>query len=269
MNLEKLQNDFIAAIFNQDRDTALKYIQTDKRLDAKQRLGIYRGSVHAILTQSLGDTFPVTKALLGEEFFDKMCDLFIDKYPPSTPFFSHFGDNLALFLSDFEPVKAISFIADMAAFEWSRHKLWQQLPSQAFDFSQIASLNEEQQTKLIFHLNPTLHLFQSNFRIDLIWFAHQEDNDIELDEIDINADINLLIWKSDNSIKIANFETNTLIENEYISENSFTNKEYWDFLNDVSKAINITELAAKYSEKFPDLLNKGIQDGRIESFTCD
>ena len=153
MKLDQLQNDFIAAIFNTDRESALNHILGDDRLDAKERLGIYRGSVHGILTQSLGDTFPVCKALLGEEFFDKMCDRFIDKYPPSTPFFSHYGDNLSTFLSDFDPVKTIPFIADVAAFEWTRHQLWQQTPSEAFDFSQIASLTEEQQANIVFKLS--------------------------------------------------------------------------------------------------------------------
>lgn len=273
MKLDKLQQDFIAAIFNTDRETALDYVQGDDRLDASQRLGIYRGSVHCILTQSLGNTFPVCKELLGEEFFDKMCDRFIDKYPPSTPFFSHYGDNLSTFLNDFDPVKTISFISDVAAFEWSRHKLWQQIPSKPFDYSQIATLNEEQQAKIVFKLSRSLHLFQSDYRIDLIWFAHQDGSDIELEDIEINTEINLLMWKGNKTIKIANLVTDDSADKDVSFSNNFsdnfTNKEYWKFLKAVSNKLNITELAAEFDAQFPDLLNKSIQDGWIESFTCD
>jgi len=271
MKLDQLQNDFIAAIFNEDRETALTYVQGDDRLDAGQRLGIYRGSVHGILTQSLGVTFPVTKALLGEEFFDKMCDHFIDDYPPNTPFFSHFGDNLSRFLNEFEPVNTISFISDVAAFEWARHRLWQQTPSEAFNFSQIAALTEEQQANIVFHLNRSLHLFQSEYRIDLIWFAHQDDSDIKLEDIEMNTEINLLMWKGENSVKMANLETNenSLEDVQDNEESHFTNKEYWNFLKAISNKSNITELAKKFDQKFPKLLNKSIKDGWIESFTCD
>lgn len=266
MKLDQLQNDFIASIFNEDRETALTYVHDDDRLTASERLGIYRGSVHGILTQALGDTFLVVKALLGEEFFDKMCDRFIDQYPPSTPFFSDFGSDLSHFLSEFEPLKTIPFISDMAEFEWSRHKLWQQTPSQPFDFSQIATLTEEEQTQVVFHLSRSLHLFQSNYRIDLIWFAHQDNSDIKLEEIDVNSEINLLVWKRDNSIKIANYNASDLI-NVDDTDNQTSNKEYWNFLKAIENKLNITELAIEFEEKFPVLLNQSIQDGWIESFT--
>ncbi len=273
MKLDQLQNDFIAAIFNEDRETVLNYVQGDDKLDASERLGIYRGSVHGILTQSLGDTLPVCKALLGEEFFDKMCDRFIDQYPPSTPFFSHYGNDVPLFLREFEPVKTLPFIPDVAVFEWSRHSLWSQTPSEPFDFSQIATLNEEQQAKIVFQLSRSLHLFKSDYRIDHIWFAHQANSDIKLEDIDINSEINLLMWKSDNSIKIANLETDdsfdkgSSLENGF--NNTFTNKEYWDFLNAVATELNITELAAKFDQHFPELLNESIKNGWIESFTSN
>lgn len=268
MKLEQLQQDFIAAIFNTDRTSAVEHVKGDDRLNANQRLNIYRGSVHGILTQSLGETFPVCKQLLGEEFFDKMCDRFIDQYPPSTPFFSHFGNNLALFLSEFEPVNNLPFIPDVAAFEWSRHELWRQKVNDPFDFSQIANLTEEQQARLLFTLSPSLHLFQSEYRIDLIWFAHQDNSDIALEDIDINTEINLLLWKSHNGddsiLKVANYELASKIEGV-----GFNTKDYWDFLYAVANQKDITELATEFEEKFPELLNKSIQDGWIESFTCD
>lgn len=273
MKLDQLQNDFIAAIFNEDRERAETYVVGDDRLDASQRLGIYRGSVHGILTQSLSDTFPICKALLGEKFFDKMCDRFIDKYPPTTPFFSQYGNKLASFLDSFEPVKEIPYISDIALFEWKRHELWQQISNEPFDFSQIASLSEAQQEKLIFNLSPSLSLFNSEYRIDLIWFAHQENSDLQLEEIDINNEINLLMWKGNDSIKIANFEskesTNLETRSEKNVKTNFSNKEYWDFLKAISDKLTITELALQFGEKFPELLKQSILDGRIESFTCE
>jgi hypothetical protein len=271
MKLEKIQQDFIAAIFNTDRDTAIAHVEGDNRLDASQRLGIYRGSVHGILTQSLGDTFPVCKALVGDEFFDKMCDIFVDKHPPTTPFFSHYGDKLSTFLGNFDPVNSIPFLKDVAELEWSRHMLWQQASKEPFDFSQIASLNEEQQANIVFHISSNLHLITSDYRIDHIWFAHQDDNDNQLEDINIESEteVNLLIWKTDNSIRMVNFETNTTNNLSHNFSDNFTDQDYWRFLNSVSDKTKITELASEFEAIFPELLNKGIQDGWIESFTCD
>jgi len=268
MELEKLQRDFIAAIFNTDRTTAVNHVKGDDRLNADQRLNIYRGSVHGILTKSLGETFPVCKQLLGEEFFDKMCDRFIDQYPPNSPFFLHFGSNLALFLREFDPVKTLPFISDVAAFEWSRHEIWRQTSNKPFDFSQIANLTEKQQASLIFTLSPSLHLFHSKYRIDHIWFAHQDDSDIKLEDIEINEEINLLMWKhhdgKNSLLKVANYESALAIDGV-----SFNTKDYWSFLQAIVNKSNITDLATQFEDKFPELLNNSIQDGWIESFTCD
>ena len=272
MKLEQLQNDFIAAIFNQDRETALQYVDGDDTLDAAARLGIYRGSVHGILTQSLGDVFPVCKQLLGEEFFDKMCDYFIDKYPPNSPFFTDFGNQFSHFLSEFDPVKSVPFIQDIANFEWLRQKTSQQKLSEPFDFSQIETLNETQQANIVFHLDRSLHLIQSAFRIDLIWFAHQENSDIALDEIDIHSESKLLMWKRDKATKVENLalDKNTDMDKDHnLCNLSFNDNDYWDFLSAVAKEVKITELASNFGDKFPELLNKSIVEGRIESFTCE
>ncbi len=273
MKLEKIQQDFIAAIFNTDRETALEHIEGDENLGAHQRLGIYRGSVHGILTQSIGDTFPVCKALVGEDFFDKMCDLFIDEYPPTTAFFSRYGDKFPLFLSSFKPLSTIPYIKDVAAFEWSRHTLWQKQSSEHFDFSIIETLDDAQQAKIVFHLSPTLHLIHSKYRIDLIWFAHQNHSDIKLEDIDIETEINLLMWKSKDSIKIANYENDNLEVGESSSENTIdngsSNLHYWHFLKAISNNSNITDLATEFGSDFPNLLNRSIEDGWIDSFTCD
>ena len=255
MHLEELQQDFINAIFEKNNSTAAKHITGDERLSAEQRLGIYRGSVHGILTHSLGIVFPVTKSLVGETFFDQMCDVFIDQYPPKSPFFAKYGGDFPEFLEQFEPAKSIYYLSDVAALEWARQVVWHEILLEPVDFSQMARLTEEQQTNVWFELKQSLRLIESGYRIDLIWFAHQDESSIKLEDVNIDENVCLIIWKGLDGIKITQIEE--------------TDREYWGFLKAISEQNNITQLAEQFGEQLPSHLNRCIQEGWIQSFEAN
>lgn len=256
-DLETLQTDFINAFFNNDKTAAVQHVQGDDTLNAEQRLGIYSGSVHGILTQALGQTFPVCKSLVGDKFFDNMTKLFIDKYPPTTTVFAEYGNDLPLFLSTFDPVKDIPYFVDMARFEWARQVVYHNQNLQTIDFNKLAEVSEEQQASLTFKLTKTLHLIQSDFRIDDIWFAHQEHSEIKLEDIDLEKAVKLFIWKDKDTIKIS------------LMSHTEEDSAYWNFLNAIAGQTSLGDLAERFGEKLPEYLNQSIQSGWIRSFTIN
>ncbi len=256
MNLDTIQKDFIEAIFGGDNSNAISHVIGDDRLDAAQRFGIYRGSVHGILTQAMGITFPVCKALVGDKFFDQMCKHFIDQYPPNTSFFAEYGDRFSDFTQTFEHTQSISYFHDVSRLEWARHDIWHQQDSIATDFSLLSELSEEEQSNVVFQTPKTLRLIKSNYRIDDVWFAHQDDASSEsLEDIDLNKAVKLFIYKNDGIIKIS-------IMNETDEDSHF-----WDFIFAISKQKNLESLAEEFGESLPVLLNQAIQGGWIKTFT--
>lgn len=254
MNIETIQNDFIEAIFGGDKVPAASHVIGDDKLTAEQRFGIYSGSVHGILTQALGVTFPVCKSLVGDKFFDNMCSIFIDQYPPTTSFFAEYGNNLPKFLSTFEHVKDIPYLVDISHLEWARQIAWHEKNESESDFNKLAELTEEQQAKLKFTLSKTLRLIQSNYRIDDIWFAHQEDSELKLEDIDLNEAVKLFIWREHDIIKIS-----------LMSQNE-DDSAFWDFLYSISKGSTLENLAEQFGDDLPQYLNQGIQSSWIQSF---
>lgn len=257
MTLSELQKDFVEAIFSKEATPATSHVIGDDILTAEQRFGIYRGSVHGILTQALELTFPVCKSLVGDKFFDKMCQLFIDQYPPTTSFFVEYGNHFAKFLSSFEHVQKIPYISDIAQLEWARHEVWHKIRNESFDFGQLAKLDEKDQVNVTFVLTDTLRLLQSNYSIDNIWFAHQKDSDIKLDEIELDKTVKLLIWKDTDELKISLMNTND------------QDTLFWDFLLAISEGRKLGDLAVQFGKKLPTLLNHGIQSTWIQSFILE
>ncbi len=255
MHLESLQHDFIQAIFGGNKTPAEEYVIGDDLLTAEQRFGIYKGSVHGILTQALATMFPVCEALVGEEFFSKMCDLFINEYPPKTSYFSEYGADLPHFLSTFEHVKDIPYITDIARLEWARQTVWHAQDDQDTDFSSLATLDEAQQSEVIFQLSKNMHLIESDYRIDELWFAHQEDSEIVIKDIDINQAIKLIIRKDQGILKI------NLMSTEQ------SDSDFWDFLFAISKGDKLESLAEQFGESLGEHLNHAIQGAWIRSYT--
>ncbi len=260
MSLEDIQHDFIAAFFNNTLQAAASHVKGDDTLSAEQRIGIYRGSVHGILTQALEQTFPVSKMLLGEKFFNAMCDVFIDKHPPDSPFFADFGAQLATFLDHFEPAQSVPFVADMARFEWLRKTSWNTTLTPTSDFSKLMETPEADYATLTFKLNPSLQLFQSLYRIDLLWSAHQhdkrEDIDAALDTIKLDEPVKLAIWKPKDELAI--FDLTDI--------KTAPGKTLWDFLQAISKQANLKQLALNFSSNLPAHLSSSIQHGWLQSY---
>lgn len=255
MDIKTFQGDFINAIFGGDKAPAISHVIGDDTLTAEQRFGIYSGSVHGILTQALGIMFPVCKSLVGDDFFDNMCKIFIDQNPPDTSFFAEYGAKLPEFINTFEHVKDLPYLHEIARLEWIRQTIWHEEVSQPVDFSGLATLSEDDQSKVVFKLSKRMRLIKSDCRIDELWFAHQPDNEIELEDIDINQVVKLIVRRDQNIIKISSFNENEADSN------------FWDFLDAISKGNNLESLAEQFGESLGTHLNQGIQGAWIQSFT--
>lgn len=82
-----------------------------------KRFNVYRNNVAVGLTENLAASYPVTKQLVGEEFFTGMARVFVDLNAPRSPVMLHYGEHFPEFISDFEPAQSLPFLADVASIE--------------------------------------------------------------------------------------------------------------------------------------------------------
>lgn len=248
--LAALQTSIISGIFDRKQLAAASLrVKNQGELTAEQRLGIYRGSVHGILTQALADTFPVCKALVGETFFDRMTDVFIDQAPPNTPFFSEYGSDFSAFLSDFHAVQSIGYMKSVAALEWARSQAWHGINQEASDFSLLGQLPPEEQLACFFELPSSAQLLSLEHDAEKIWLAHQADNDVNLSDVDINQAKQLLIWRQARQVLMSD-----------LSSDQFA------FLQAVQEGKTLNELAVLFAETLSERLTESIQHGWVIAF---
>jgi hypothetical protein len=89
------------------------------RLEAIDRLEIYRRAYHSRLVECLVDDYPTLQAALGEDAFATLCREYIARYPSTNPNLNTFGRHMAALCASEAGGAHAAFAADLAALEWA------------------------------------------------------------------------------------------------------------------------------------------------------
>ena len=144
--------------------------------DPAQRFAVYRNNVTVSLTDALADTYPVTQALVGEEFFRAMARLFVRAAPPRSPVLALYGHGFADFIEGFAPAASLPYLADLARLEMLYVQAYHAADATPVPLAELAGLlgDENALAGVRFTLHPALQLLRSNYAVVSLWAAHQE-----------------------------------------------------------------------------------------------
>jgi len=143
------RRDFATALLNGRSPAGLT---TWNASDPAHRFAIYRNNVVVSLIDALAANYPVTRELVGEEFFAAMARDFIVAHPPRSPILAVYGvdtPNFAASIADFPPAQSVPYLSDMARLEAARI--------------------------VVYHAADDMPLvLRSRYAIASLWLAHQD-----------------------------------------------------------------------------------------------
>ncbi len=180
--LRRLQQDFYNAVFADARDdralqAVCRHIRETGRLTAAEQFSIYRHSIRGTFVVALGEIYPVCRRLVGEQFFDAMAQVYVGGARSCSPDIGDYGADFSEFIACFEPAKELVYLADVAAVEWAWHTAFNAPDHPPFDFATLAAVDADNSEGLVFEINPTLSLLESDYPVLSIWEANQQDAD--------------------------------------------------------------------------------------------
>lgn len=143
--------------------------------DPALRFAVYRNNVAASLIDALADTFPVTQALVGEEFFRAMAHVFIQSNPIKTRVLAWVGTTFPDFIESFPPASALPYLADVARLEMLQVRAYHAADASALELQALglALADPGALANLRLLLHPSVHLLQSPYAVYSLWAAHQ------------------------------------------------------------------------------------------------
>jgi hypothetical protein len=172
--LLKLQMQLRQAVLGGDTAEVVAVIRGDG-LDPAARVGIYRNHAFVTLGASLQATFPVVCRLVDERFFAYAAHEYLHEHPPHSRCLVEYGADFADFLADFEPCKALPYLADVARFEWALNIAASVREAAALLPQALAEVPINEAAYVAFRLQPSLSYVISRWPIDAIWQANQEN----------------------------------------------------------------------------------------------
>lgn len=177
--LRKLQEDFCAAVFDktQTTDKLLQNIE-ENGLSVAGRLQIYRNNIVITLIEALKNAYPNVLRLVGEDFFAATAREYMTAMPSTSGNLDYFGDQFATFLKSFPPASALTYLAEMAQFEWAYHLAYHADDAPALILSRLATIAEDDYAHIQFIFHPGCQLLSFKHPIFSIWqFCESEAND--------------------------------------------------------------------------------------------
>ena len=166
------QNQFTRALTDPSQPVPAGLVSPRGTADAK-RFAVYRNNVHVGLVGAIAARFPVTRQLVGDEFFTGMARLYVGETKPKGPVLLHYGDTFPDFISQFPPASGLPYLSDLARLEAVWTEAYNAADADVMTTADLTTIAADALAMLRLTLAPSMRLVRSSFPVGSLWSAHQ------------------------------------------------------------------------------------------------
>lgn len=142
---------------------------------AGRRFDVYRNNVTVSLTEALEEGFPVIRKLVGQDNFKVLATAYLRRHPPRSPLMMHFGADMPLFLTEFEPTRRTGYLPDVARLELAIRESYHAADPDPINPAELEALPTEALIGSRVQLASSLRLVRSPWPIFSIWRFNVEE----------------------------------------------------------------------------------------------
>ncbi|EJC64111.1 hypothetical protein Rleg5DRAFT_0821 [Rhizobium leguminosarum bv. viciae WSM1455] len=172
MAFNESQRAFAAALLHPGQPLP-QGITTARGVADPVRFAVYRNNVYVGLTTALSHRFPVTKRLVGSDFFAGMARAYAADHKPASPLIMHYGDDFPDFIAAFPPAACLGYLADVARIEVAWTEAYHAADRAPLDVAQLSAVPPEHIANMALVPHPSARLVLSDYPAGSIWSAHR------------------------------------------------------------------------------------------------
>jgi hypothetical protein len=139
----------------------------------QERVSIYRHHYLESIADALAEVYPVTRALVGEDFFRQVALVHVRENPPTDPRLSEYGRAFDCTLERAPGCDDYGYLSDVARLEWAVHQAACAPREAALDASAACEALGHRGPVARFRFIAAMQLFCSQWPVDEIWRVHQ------------------------------------------------------------------------------------------------
>ena len=168
-----LQAGFAAALRDSGRTAATQRWLAGDPAHVERRVAIYRANMVAAADKALSSAYPVIRQVVGDEFFHGLAREYQRATPSTSGDLTGFGATFDRFLADFEHVRTLPYLPDLARLEWAAHVAYGAADVPDWDAASLGTVEPERQADIRLQWTPGLAVIPSRYPIVRIWMIHQ------------------------------------------------------------------------------------------------
>ena len=178
--LDQLQEDFTRWLLGEPVE-GFEQLVDGRGLAPAQRLQVYRNMLAANHRAALATAYPMVQKLVGDDFFDGLCAVYLQDYPSASGNLQDYGADFPTLIENHPQAATLGYLADVARLEWLRQEsilspLEYPVSENIADNAAPADYED-----LRLSLVPSLKLIQSDHPILDIWLYCNDPGDSRLD----------------------------------------------------------------------------------------
>ncbi len=168
----------------------------DERADALSRLDIYASMYFYRLKDALAEDFPNLVAHLGHDRWHDLVTDFLLAHPSTRPSLRWVGEPLPGYLASHPLSGPHPYVPDLAALEWARSDVFQQLDAPPVDRAALGAVPPEAWADLTLLPIPALHVVRSRWNVAALWRRLEDGETVEPGSVEAR-DQAILVWRQE------------------------------------------------------------------------
>ncbi len=206
---------------------------------APARLSVHRNTFIATLVDMLSETFPVTRAVLGADFFESMARACVLERPPQRPDLSQYALDFPDFIARYSPVATMPFIAELAQTEALVLRAFHAADAEPLgrDAFLALAVQSERFADTTASLHPAAFWLRASHAIHGLWSVHDRADDmssVDLGGLDLACPQDLLVCRPALELHVVELPPGAL-----------------DMLDALAKGASLTDAFAASAESKP------------------
>ncbi len=208
MKLRELQRQFKSEVLLGQQSTDLQNLIEAGSFRTDQRINVYRNNIEATLVESLESIYPVSHALVGENYFRHMARAYVREHAPDTGDLRNYGEHLPQFMHSMPGTENFAYLFDIAKIDWACHISFHAVSEIHLPITSLSQFSVDVYESLLFTMNPAAAAVRSEFPIFDIWdYATSDNTDKPAPDINVQGQ-QVLICRTENTVKVVQIDQN-------------------------------------------------------------
>src|SRR5260370_23942400 len=136
---------------------------------------VHANNARVSLRIAVENAYPVTRRIVGADFFTAMAERFVASHPPNHGWLSAYGADFADFVAQYRPAADLGYLADVPPIECARVRAANAPDAPGLDLTAMARMDPEALEGLPLSLHLAASLVYSPFPAFDIWRAQQHN----------------------------------------------------------------------------------------------